>query len=313
MKKRVSMFLVMTAVFAMVCTGVYAGGAKQSSGEVKVGFIVGSREHVFYTLIEQGIKAEAQKLGIQAVVLDGNLDGNVTSDHINNLVAEGCKAIALSVNHPGSTTPAIEAANRAGVPVFTFDCTSSTTTVIKAFVGTDNVEGGRLGGRETVRLAANGQKVGIINYDEPQSCIDRRTGWEEIVKASNKNLNIIEVGNYQGDAAKAEQLTTDALTANPDLAVIFAVGDPAAAGALAAIKSAGSSTKIIGFDGNPEAKAAIKDSVNGKIWVSEISQNPIAIGTQITGEIKRYLDTGKVSAEVTMISPYIITIDNVNN
>lgn len=310
MKK--NLLFLAAVISAVVCTGLYASGAKEKSGAVKVGFIVGSREHVFYTLIEQGIKDTAKTLGIEAVVLDGNLDGNITSDHINNLVAEGCKAVALSVNDPGGTTPAIEAANRAGVPVFTFDCTSTTTSVIKAFVGTDNVEGGRLGGRETVRIATAGQKVGIINFDEPQSCIDRRKGWEEIVRASNKNLQIIDVGNYQGDAAKAEQLMTDALTANHDLAVVFCVGDPAAAGALAAIKSAGASTKIIGFDGNPEAKAAIKDSVNGKTWISEISQNPIAIGTQITEQIKKYLDTGTVDREVTMIPPYIITIDNVN-
>jgi ribose transport system substrate-binding protein len=311
MGKRISRFLIAAAVLAMVCTGAYAGGSKDT-GKVKVGFIVGSREHVFYTLIEQGIKDEAAKIGIQAVVLDGLLDPNTMSDHVNNLVAEDCKAVALSVNYPGAITPALEAADRAGVPVFAFDCTG-TTPVIKAFVGTDNVEGGRLGGRETVRLAATGQKVGIINFDEPQSCIDRRAGWEEIVKASDKNLRLIDLGNYQGDAAKAEQLTTDALTANPDLAVIFAVGDPAAAGALAAIKAAGAGTKIIGFDGNPEAKAAIKDATNGKIWVSEISQNPIAIGTLITDEIKSYLDTGKVSQAVTMVSPYIITIANVND
>jgi ribose transport system substrate-binding protein len=310
--KKFSVFLAAAVVFATVGVDVYAGAGKQKSDGVKIGFIVGSREHVFYTLIEKGIKDAAQKLGIEAVVLDGNLDGNVTSDHIQNLVAEDCKAIALSVNDPGGTTPAIEAADKAGVPVFTFDCTSTTTSVIKAFVGTDNVEGGRLGGRETVRLAADGQKVGIINYDEPQSCLDRRRGWEEVVKASGKNLQIVEVGNYQGDAAKAEQLMTDALTANPDLAVVFCVGDPAAAGALAAIKIAGAPTKIIGFDGNPEAKAAIKDPVNGKIWVSEISQNPIAIGTQITEEIKKYLETGAVSQQVTMIAPYIITIDNVD-
>jgi ribose transport system substrate-binding protein len=309
MKMKKSVFLVLALV--MICSGLFAGG-KKDSGQTRVGFIVGSREHVFYTLIEQGIKDEAQKLGIQAIVLDGNLDGNVTSDHINNLVAQGVKAIALSVNDPGGTTPAIEAANRAGVPVFTFDCTSTTTNVIKAFVGTDNVEGGRLGGRETVRLANNGEKVGLINFDEPQSCIDRRVGWEEIVKASNKNLRIIEVGNYRGDAAIAEQLMTDALTAHPDMSAVFCVGDPAAAGALAAIKIAGVSTKIIGFDGNPEAKAAIKDTTNGRFWVSEISQNPIAIGTQITQKIKTFLDTGSVAPQVTMIAPYIITIANVD-
>ncbi len=287
-----------------------APSAETSAEKLKVGFIVGSREHVFYCLIEEGIKEEAEKLGIEAIVLDGNLDGNVTSDHINNLVTEGCDAIALSCNDPGGTTPAMEAADAEGVPVFTFDCTSTATDVVKCFVGTDNVEGGRLGGQETVRLASEGAKVGIINFDEPQSCLDRRAGWEEVVKASDKNLQIIEVGNYAGDSAKAEQLMTDALTQNPDLEVVFCVGDPAAAGALAAVKAAGASTKIIGFDGNPDAKAAILDSENGKYWVSEISQNPKEIGAQITQQIVNFLKNGKVDQEKIMIAPYIITAEN---
>ena len=162
-----------------------------------------------------------------------------------------------------------------------------------------------------MRLANKGDKVGLINFDEPQSCIDRRKGWEEIVKASDKNLKIVEVGNYAGDASKAEQLMTDSLTANPDLAVVFCVGDPAAAGALAAIKVAGASTKIIGFDGNPEAKDAIRDATNGKFWVSEIAQYPEKIGSEITKQITKYLTTGKVDQPVIMIAPYIITKENV--
>jgi ribose transport system substrate-binding protein len=309
MQKMTGKALAITLVAAVACSGAFAQVKKGD----KVGFIVGSRQHVFYTLIEKGINQEAKAQGIQAIVLDGNLDGNVTSDHINNLVAQKVKAVALSCNDPGGTTPAMEAADKDGVPVFTFDCTSSTTNVIKCFVGTDNVEGGRLGGRETVRLAPKGAKVGLINFDTPQSCIDRRKGWEEIVKASDKGLKIVEVGNYAGDASKAEQLTTDALTANPDLAVVFCVGDPAAAGALAAIKAAGASTKIIGFDGNPEAKDAIRDAINGKIWVSEISQNPMEIGSQITKQIVKYLKTGKVDQPKIMIAPYIITAKNVGS
>lgn len=301
MKKFAGTVLVLS--FLLTAVGAYAAPKK-------VGFIVGSREHVFYTLIEEGIKDAAAKLGVEAVVLDGNLDGNVTSDHINNLVAGGVAAIALSCNDPGGTTPAMEAADRDGVPVFTFDCTSTTTKVIKCFVGTDNVEGGRLAGKETVRLAKEGAKVGLINFDEPQSCLDRRAGWEEIVRASDKKLQIVEVGNYAGDAAKAEQLMTDALTQNPDLDIVFCVGDPAAAGALAAIKAAGVSTRIIGFDGNPEAKAAMLDETNGKFWVSEISQNPKEIGAKITEQIVKFLDSGKVDAETIMIAPYIITAEN---
>ncbi|MDR0662605.1 MAG: substrate-binding domain-containing protein, partial [Spirochaetaceae bacterium] len=116
----------------------------------------------------------------------------------------------------------------------------------------------------------------------------------------------------EGDASKAEQLMTDALTQNPDIAVVFCVGDPAAAGALAAIKAQGSKTLIIGFDGNPEAKSALLDPTNGQFWVSEISQNPTEIGKQIVEQIKKYIDTGKVDNKTIMIAPYIITKENAN-
>lgn len=285
-------------------------GCAKKSGDNKVGYIVGSREHVFYTLIEKGIKDNAPANGINAIVMDGDLDGKVTSDHIENFVADKMKAIALSANDPGGTTPAIRDAVKNNIPVFTFDCTVEDDSLITCFVGTDNVEGGRLGGRETVRLAEPGAKVGLINFDNPQSCLDRRKGWEEVVKASGNNYQIVEVGNYGGDASKAEQLMTDALTQNPDISVVFCVGDPAAAGALAAIKTAGAKTKIIGFDGNPESKAAILDATNGQYWVSEISQNPQEIGKIITEQIKKYLDTGAVDQKTIMVAPYIITKDN---
>ena len=304
LKKMVLPGIVLLAAVGLVFS---CGG---QSGRDTVGYIVGTREHMFYTLIEQGINEAAPAQNIDPKVMDGDLDGNTTSNHISNFVAQNMKAIALSANDPGGTTPAIRDANAKGIPVFTFDCTVDDSSLIKCFVGTDNVEGGRLGGRETVRLANQGAKVGLINFDNPQSCLDRRKGWEEVVKSSGKGLRIIEVGNYTGDASKAEQLMTDALTQNPDIEVVFCVGDPAAAGALAAVKAAGAKTKIIGFDGNTDAKAAILDPVNGKYWVSEISQNPQEIGRQITQQIRKYLDTGKDDESVIMIAPYIITREN---
>ena len=305
-------FARMALLGCVVALMMVAGCSKKEGGEQgdRVGFIVGSRQHVFYNMIEQGIREAAPTVGIIPIVMDGNLDGNVTSDHINNFLAMGVKAIALSANDPGGTTPAIRSANASGVPVFTFDTTIADSGLVRSFIGTDNVEGGRLGGRETVRLASQGSKVGIINFDDVQSCIDRRIGWEEVVRASDKNLTIIEIGNYTGDASRAERLMTDALILHPDIAVMFAVGDPAAVGALAAIKVAGATTKVIGFDGNPEAIAAILDPVNGEIWVSEISQNPLEIGRQITHKIRSYLDTGVIDQSVILLAPYIITKEN---
>lgn len=304
--------LVVLLAVALACTCVFAQGTKEAAGSsakadtFKVGFIVGSRQHVFYNLIEEGINKKAAELGIEAIVLDGQLDGNITSNHINNLVAEKCDAIALSCNDPGGTTPAMEAADRDGVPVFTFDCTSKTTDVIKCFVGTDNYKGGYLAGQYAAEHAPVGAKVGVI-WDVPQSVVDRHDGWVKAIEESGKNLKIIDVGLYSGDAAKAESLMTDSLTTDPDIDSVFCGGDPAATGALAAIKAAGATTKIIGFDGNPESKAAMTDAVNGKYWVAEVAQDPVGIGEQITEQINSFLANGSVANKVIMVDPYLFT------
>ncbi|MEG2305507.1 MAG: substrate-binding domain-containing protein, partial [Lachnospiraceae bacterium] len=98
---------------------------------------------------------------------------------------------------------------------------------------------------------------------------------------------------------------------HPDIAAVFCVGDPAATGALAAIKASGVDTKIIGFDGNPEAKEAILDkNGDGKWWVSEISQDPKKIGTTLVEQMQTFLTTKQVGDRVIYIKPYIITEEN---
>lgn len=287
-----------------------AGSKDPKEGKtLKVGFIVGSREHVFYNLIEEAINEEAKALGMEAIVYDGELDANVQSNHIENLTAMNVDAIALATVDAAGVGPAIEAADAAGIPVFTFDSGCDTVDCIVTHVGTDNVEGGRLGAKEVLRLVPKGSVVGMIGNPASSSVLDRQEGFEEIIKAS-PDVEYKYFGNYEGDANKAASLVQDWLAADPELAAVFCAGDPAATGALSSIKAAGAKTLVIGFDGNPEAIKAIADQEgDGQWWVSEISQNPKLIGKTITDEIDQYLKTGKVSASLIPIDPYVITYE----
>lgn len=273
---------------------------------LKMGFIVGSFEHVFYNLIADGINAKAEELGINATVLDAELDANIASDKIQNLSADGNVAIALACNDAAGVKPAIENAAAEGVAMFTFDCTSE-SDAINCFVGTDNYEGGKLGGQELVRLTEDGDTVAIIGYPTASSCLDRENGALEVLEGADRK--VLTGYNYEGDANKAQEIMENILTSNPDVAAVFCVGDPAASGALASIKANASDCKIIGFDGNPEAKEAILSEENGKWWVSEISQNPNEIGTRIVEEMYSFMTEGTVSSDVVYIAPYIITAE----
>jgi ribose transport system substrate-binding protein len=326
MRKFLALLLAGIMALALVACG--NGGAQEEApaeeaaateeagtdlGSLKFGFVVGSFEHTFYQLIQQGIEAECQAKGLSAdqfTVLDASLDPVIATQKVETLTADGCNAIALACNDAAGVKPAIENADADGVKMFTFDCTSE-SDAINCFVGTDNVEGGRLGGQELLRLSAEGDTVAIIGYPTASSCKDREDGCLEVLNADGKR-NVLTGYDYKGDANEAEKIMTNILTTNPEVKAVFTVGDPACTGALAAIKAAGSDCKIIGFDGNPEAIDAIKSPENGKYWVSEISQNPKEIGKVIVDEMIQFMTEGKVTDKQIFIAPYIINETNID-
>lgn len=312
-----------TAESAPEATATEAEATEESAAtgkavsDLKLGFILGSREHAFYLAIEDGINAAAAEMGFDAVVLESELSGAVASERIETLVVDQCDAISLACNEPAGVTNAIETADAEGVPMFTFDCTTELTNVIKCFVGTDNYQGGVEGGKATLAQLdkigkTDGATVGVIGYPEPQSCIDRENGWMSVMEEAKEqyNLNIVNIGNYEGQADKAQNLMSDALITYPDMDVIFTVGDPACVGALAAIKAAGASTTMIGFDANPEAHEAILDPENGKIWIADVAQDPYQIGYQIAEQMVKYLTEGAVDKDVILIAPYLVDASN---
>ena len=313
MKKWVALLL--AVLMAATMAGAVAEGAKDVS-DLRLGFILGSREHAFYLMIEEGINAAAQDMGFTAVVLESELSGAVATERIETLVVDGMDAISLACNEPAGVINAIETADAEGVPMFTFDCTAE-TDAIHCFVGTDNYQGGVVGGEATIAMLdelglTDGATIGIIGYPEPQSCIDRENGWYSVVNAKKDeyNLTIVNIGAYQGQADIAQNLMSDALVSYPEMAVIFTVGDPACIGALAAIKSAGASTKMVGFDANPEAHEAILDPEDGQIWFADVAQDPYQIGYQISQQMVKYLTEGAVDEQTILISPYLVDASN---
>lgn len=308
MKKILAIMMILA-----LCLGVAAIAEEQPT----MGFVLGSREHAFYCSIETGINEAAAELGFNAVVLESDLKGDIATQRIEDLTAEGVAAISLACNEPAGCTQAIINADAEGTPMFTFDCTAPDAPCIKCFVGTDNYQGGVVGGEACIKYLedngiADGAVIGIIGYPEPQSCIDREAGWMSVVEQykDQYNLTIVNIGNYKGDAGTAQSLMDGALTEYPDMAVIFTVGDPACIGALAAIKAAGATTAMIGFDANPEAHAAILDEVDGKIWIADVAQDPVGIGKEISKQMYKFVTEGTVDQETILIAPYLVDATN---
>src|SRR5262249_17897961 len=98
-----------------------------------------------------------------------------------------------------------------------------------------------------------------------------------------------------GHRDKGYKAAEDALQAHPDLAGIFAINDPSALGAYAALEKAGKAqrVKIVGFDGQPEGKQAIKQ---GKIY-ADTGPFPEKIGARPMQIIPPHCEGEPVPAE----------------
>jgi len=320
--KKIIYMLVMPIIALLLtsCGGdgqnVNSQGESESKGTIGVSVL--TLGNPFFNVIADGVKEEAAKHGYDVVVVDGDRDVQKQANQIDDFLTKGVAAIILNPCDRQSIGPAIEKANRAGVPVFTCDlkCVADGAEVV-SHVGSDNLQGGKLAGEAMIEaLGEQGGKVLVVHFPQANSCQLRVQGFEEVIGAYNQGLSagLIEVvAQLDGGGVRDEgyKVTEDTLQAHPDLRGIFAINDPSGLGARAALEKAGKQDQvvIVAFDGQPEGKQAIKD---GKIFADPI-QFPGLIGKKTVELMMDYFAGVEVEKEVLIPTELYKQEDGLND
>ncbi len=266
-----------------------AASASKAQGVIGVSLL--TLDNPFFKVIGDSITAEGKKYGYETVVVSGDKDVAKQGNQIKDFIVKKVSAIVLSPCDSKSIIPIIQEANAAGIPVFTVDIPCNEPGVkIVTQIATDNEGGGREAGQAMIEaLGEAGGKIAVLHFKQAESCQLRVKGFMEVIRAHNAGgkSKIDVVTELESGAAKdlGYKAAEDALQAHPDLRGIFAINDPAALGARAAVEKAGKTqVLIIGFDGQPEGKQAIKD---GKIYADPI-QFPDQMGVRMVDAILRH-------------------------
>ncbi len=249
----------------------------------------------FFKEMGDAMTAEGERQGYQVILTAGEMDPARQRDQVNDFIVKKVTAIVLCPCDSRSVGTAIQAANKAGIPVFTADIASlDKTAKVVSHVATDNYEGGKLAGEAMIEALDGKGKVAIIDHPEVESVLLRTKGFREVV-AGAKGIKIVAALPGGGARDTSFKTAQDILEKNPDLDGIFAINDPSALGAVAALEKAGrlDKVKVIGFDGQKEAKEAIKQ---GKVYADSI-QFPDKIGKLTIETIGRYMAGEKVAAQ----------------
>jgi ribose transport system substrate-binding protein len=302
MRKLSLLLPLLAAIIPLIGCGQNKQDAGTSNTKSKgiIGVSVLTLTNPFFKVIGDTITEDARKLGYEVVVVSGD-DVARQRNQVKDFLVKKARAIVLCPCDSKGIGPAIAEANAAGVPVFTADiaCLADGPKVA-THIATDNYQGGKEAAKAMIEaLGEAGGEVAILDFKQVESCLLRVKGFKEVIEEHNANGGKIKiVAELPGDGAKDKGFKAgeDALQAHPNLAGIFAINDPSALGAYAALEKAKKTdrVKIIAFDGQPEGKRAVKA---GKIYAEPI-QFPARIGAETVKAIQRHFDGETLPKEI---------------
>ncbi len=223
--------------------------------------------------------------------------------------------LALVVQAPErEIVPAIVKANEAGIPVVVVDTRVDARALAQAggrivsFIGSDNVDGGRLAGRYLAeRLGGRGRIAVIEGIPGHETGDSRLAGFREGI-AAHPGIAIVasQTANWERD--QAFNVAQNILQAHPEVRGLFAANDIMALGAVEAVAAAGRTADIliVGFDAQDDAVTAMRE---GRMAAS-IAQHPTDMGRQAVLTAWRILEGQPVDAEQP-VPIQLVTADSV--
>jgi ribose transport system substrate-binding protein len=166
-------------------------------------YLIGTNLDVAYwKTASEGFQKAAAEFGVTADTRGpGNFDPQAEVVEFRKVVATKPAGILVSVASSQLLAPEIDAAITAGIPVITMDSDSPESKRLY-FIGTNNLEAGRLGGHR-VAAVLNG-KGNIVFFTNPgQPNLDERLKGYKDVFSSYPGIKVADVFDIKGDTGTA--------------------------------------------------------------------------------------------------------------
>lgn len=299
--------------------------AAPAEGEpVKVVLAYGVKGDGFYITMEAGARAKAEELGNVELLADGPAKWDVTLQRpiLDAFVVQQPDTICIAANDKLALIEPLKAASEAGINIISVDTfigenagdySTGDVTFPLSYIGSDNVQGGKVACEAIIDAMGGTGKFYIQNTVAGASTTDQRVqGCQEAIDATGGAVELVGIDYNEDSAAKATEQTAAVLQRVPDLGGIFGTNLFSAEGAAQAVKNAGLSgvIKVAAFDA-PEA--AIEDLRNEVVDIV-IAQHPYEMG-QVCVEYAVAAKNGDMaSIDKRWPTGYtIITRDNVDS
>ena len=239
------------AIFASVSTTTLAADKKKP---IKIGVSFQELSNPYFVVMKQAIDEAAATIGAEVIYADARHDVTKQLNDIEDLVQKKIDILLINPTDSVGVEAAVVDAKKANVVVVAVDAQANGP--IDSFVGSKNVDAGRLAGEYLGKALDGKGKVAILDGIPVVPILERVKGFKEAM-SKFPEIKIVTIQNGKQERDVALSVTENIIQSTPDLAGIFSVNDGGSMGALSAIESSGKNIALVSVDGLGEAVDAI--------------------------------------------------------
>jgi len=254
MSRRFFLIAVMLLVLAVV---PFATSAQDDLP--KIGFLPGVVDP-FYQVMQIGVEASAATLGLEVVTqIPPTWGVEVQTPILDAMIARGdLDYLITAPTDKDQMIGPLEAAVDAGIRVITVDTflgdgdyINGPVTFPISYIGSDNVEGGRIAARGLAEAIGGEGKVYINSTNPNVSSVEgRAVGFNEVMENEYPDIEVVGLDFNLDSMDTATTQTAAVLEREPDLAGVFGTNVFSAQGAGTAVVNAGLSgeVQVVAYD-----------------------------------------------------------------
>lgn len=313
----------MKPLLASLLVALATGISPAFGQDVSACLITKTDSNPFFVKMKEGARAKAAELAVRLTALAGREEGDNEGQiaAIESCIARGVDGILLAPTDSRAIVDAVRAARDAGILVIALDTPLDPIDAADATFATDNFLAGQLIGgwaRAQLGAAAATAKIAYLNLMPSQPTVDvlRNQGFMQGFgialgdrtrigdEADSRNVcHDVTYGNPEGGRKAME----NCLQRDADIRLVYAINEPAAAGAYEALEATGRADEvlIVAVDGGCPGVRDVADGTLGataqqyplvmaSLGVEAIAQFARTGQKPVTPPDRDFLDTGAV-------------------
>jgi ABC-type sugar transport system substrate-binding protein len=278
-------------------------------GKEKIAVVISTLNNPWFVILGETAKQRAEELGYEVVLFDSQNNPSKETEHFDNIIASGFKAILFNPTDAKGSVVNVKAAKTAGIPVFCMDREIDSKDDATSQILSDNYSGCVALGQQFVKtLNSKGSYVELLGIVGDNNTWNRSKGFHSVVD-NYPDLKMVAQQSGEFDRNKAMEVMESMLQAHPDIDAVFCGNDAMAMGAYQAVLAAGKTAKIkiFGFDGAADVVDAIKE---GKIEATGM-QFPKVMAKTAAEFADKYIKGDHKFDQKVPVAVELVTKDNV--